>query len=65
MEPQNSDIVRGVKTSEFWVAIAPIALAMVERNNTDLIKLMVICSTFMGVAYIVSRTFVKCNKNHE
>ncbi len=55
----------GVKTTEFWVSIAPVILGLVESQrmdqNTNMV--LIICGTALGMAYIVSRTMVKrCNK---
>lgn len=51
----------GVKTTEFWVSIAPVILGLVEGQKMDQQNTMVliICATALGMAYIVSRTMVK------
>ena len=51
----------GVKTTEFWVSIAPVILGLVESQKMDPTNNMVliICGTALGMAYIVSRTMVK------
>lgn len=51
----------GVKTTEFWVSIAPVILGLIDRqqDDPDLNMTLVICSTALGMAYIVSRTMVK------
>lgn len=52
----------GLQTSEFWVSVTPLIAAVLESVKGDLEarKYMIICGTVLGVAYIVSRTFVKC-----
>lgn len=51
----------GVKTTEFWVSIAPFILKLVESQKIDPNNNMVliICGSALGMAYIVSRTMVK------
>ncbi len=51
----------GTKTTEFWVALAPVMLGMIEgfKGNTELTKYLIICGTALGFAYILSRTLVK------
>lgn len=51
----------GVKTTEFWVSIAPVILGLIDRQQDDpvLNMTLVICSTALGMAYIISRTLVK------
>jgi hypothetical protein len=51
----------GIKTTEFWVSIAPVILGLVESQKMDPANNMVliICGTALGMAYIVSRTMVK------
>lgn len=50
----------GIKTTEFWVSIAPAIMAYVQKDNVELSKYLLICATILGVAYITSRTWVKC-----
>jgi len=55
------DIKTGIKTSEFWVSIAPVLVSIVENRtgNEELSKYFLICGTVLGIIYIVSRTMVK------
>jgi hypothetical protein len=58
----NSEVSKpGVRTTEFWVSIAPVVLGLVESQRMDQTTNMVliICGTALGMAYIVSRTMVK------
>lgn len=55
----------GVKTTEFWVSIAPVVLGLIESQKMDqtMNMVLIICGTALGMAYIVSRTVVKrCSK---
>ena len=55
----------GVRTTEFWVSIAPVILGLVESQKMDQTTnmVMIICGTALGMAYIISRTMVKrCTK---
>lgn len=51
----------GTKTTEFWIAIAPVILGLVEgfKGDTELTKYLIVCGTALGFAYILSRTFIK------
>lgn len=51
----------GVKTSEFWITIAPAlgGLMEVSKGDPETGRLLIICSTVLGCFYILSRTFVK------
>lgn len=54
----------GLKTTEFWVSVAPVLLAMVEsfRGNVEVGKYLIVCGTALGIAYIASRTWLKSKK---
>lgn len=58
------EIKSGTKTTEFWVAIAPVALGIFEFNkgDPDVAKYFIVCGTALGIAYIASRTFIKTRK---
>lgn len=51
----------GVKTTEFWVSLAPVFLGMVEAMKGDTANsgLLIICATILGGLYMISRTMVK------
>lgn len=51
----------GTKTTEFWVAIAPAILGLIEgqRGDPENGKYLIICGTALGIAYIASRTWLK------
>lgn len=54
----------GIKTTEFWISIAPVLSTLINKNdNPDFNLYMLICGTLLGVAYIISRTFVKCHRS--
>lgn len=59
-----ADIKPGTKTTEFWVALAPVFMGLVEgRNDPEILKYIIICATVLGGLYIISRTMVKkCSK---
>jgi hypothetical protein len=51
----------GTKTTEFWVAMAPVGAGLLEalKGDPENSRYLIICGTFLGVAYIVSRTLIK------
>jgi len=51
----------GIKTTEFWVAIAPVLMGMMEamKGDSKNSALIIICGTVLGSLYMVSRTVVK------
>lgn len=51
----------GVKTSEFWITIAPAlgGLMEVSKGDPETGRLLIICSTVLGSFYILSRTLAK------
>jgi hypothetical protein len=51
----------GVKTTEFWVAIAPVLMGMMEtmKGDSKNSALIIICGTCLAAMYMVSRTMVK------
>lgn len=55
------EVKPGTKTTEFWVAIAPVLIGLVEGNRGDPAnsKYLIVCGTVLGGLYIVSRTLVK------
>ena len=61
MEEGKENSKPGVKTTEFWVSLAPVFLGMVEAMKGDTANnaLLIICATILGGLYMVSRTMVK------
>lgn len=54
----------GAKTTEFWVTLAPVLLALVEgRDNPEMMNTIIICGSVLGALYIISRTVVKYKNN--
>lgn len=54
----------GAKTTEFWVTLAPVFLALVEgRDNPEMLNTIIICGSVLGALYIISRTVVKYKNN--
>jgi hypothetical protein len=50
----------GAKTTEFWVALAPVLMGLVEgKNDPELLKYMIVSASILGGLYIISRTIVK------
>lgn len=51
----------GTKTSEFWIALAPVLLGMIEgfKGDPEMSKYLIVCGTALGFAYIISRTVIK------
>lgn len=58
-----NDVKPGTKTTEFWMALAPVFMGLIEgRNDPEILKYIIVCSSFLGGLYIVSRTLVKWKK---
>ena len=51
----------GTKTTEFWVALAPVILGLIEgqKGDPENSKYLIVCGTALGCIYIISRTLVK------
>jgi hypothetical protein len=51
----------GTKTTEFWTAIIPTALGLVEgmKGDPQNAQILLICGTVLCSIYIISRTIVK------
>jgi len=50
----------GTKTTEFWVALSPVLLGLVEgKDNPEIQKYMIVAGSVLGGLYIISRTLVK------
>jgi hypothetical protein len=50
----------GAKTTEFWVALAPVLMGLVEgKNDPEILKYMIVAASVLGGLYIVSRTLIK------
>jgi hypothetical protein len=58
---ENNGLTKGAKTTEFWVAVVPVALAMVEnlKQNTDSSARMMMMAFVLGGFYLASRTALK------
>jgi len=53
----------GAKTTEFWVALAPVLMGLIEgKNDPEILKYIIVCASVLGGLYIVSRTIVKYKK---
>ena len=54
----------GTKTTEFWVALAPVFLGLIDgvKGDSNLNQTIIICATCLGGLYILSRTLVKWKK---
>ena len=52
----------GTKTTEFWTAIVPTAIGLIEgmKGDPENAKFLLICGTVLCAIYIVSRTVLKC-----
>jgi hypothetical protein len=55
------EVKPGTKTTEFWVALAPVLAGLVEgvRGDSENNRYLMVCGTVLGVFYISSRTLVK------
>jgi hypothetical protein len=51
----------GAKTTEFWVALAPVIAGLVEgvKGDQETGRYLILCGTVLGGLYIISRTVVK------
>ena len=58
---ENNGLTKGTKTSEFWIAVVPVALAMIEnlKQNTESSARMMMMAFVLGGFYLVSRTALK------
>lgn len=58
MEPTTKP---GTKTTEFWIALAPIAIGIVEgsKNDPETNRYLILAGAILGGIYIISRTVVK------
>lgn len=59
------EIKSGTKTSEFWITISPIILAILDNSKEDseIKKYFIIAGAILGGLYIISRTVIKCKYN--
>ena len=54
------EVKSGAKTTEFWVALAPVLMGLVEgKNDPEILKYIIVAASVLGGLYIVSRTLVK------
>jgi hypothetical protein len=62
MEPTTKP---GTKTTEFWIALAPIAIGIVEgsKNDPETNRYLILAGSILGGIYIISRTVVKWKSN--
>ena len=62
MEPTTKP---GTKTTEFWIALAPIAIGIVEgsKNDPETNRYLILAGAILGGIYIISRTGVKWKSN--
>ena len=53
----------GTKTTEFWMALAPVLIGLIEgqKGDAENSKYLIICGTVLGCMYIISRTLLKMN----
>jgi hypothetical protein len=51
----------GVKTTEFWITVAPVIMALIEGKNAtpEQTNILIIAGSILGGLYLVSRTIVK------
>ena len=51
----------GTKTTEFWVAIAPVLIGLIEgmKGDKEIAKWLIVCGTSLSIMYIASRTILK------
>jgi hypothetical protein len=51
----------GTKTTEFWIALAPVLIGVIEgqRGDPENNRYLIVCGTALGCMYILSRTFLK------
>lgn len=58
------EIKPGARTTEFWVALAPVFLGLIDgvKGDSNLNGTIIVCATCLGGLYILSRTLVKWKK---
>lgn len=51
----------GTRTTEFWISVAPVLMGLVEsyKGDAEMGKYLIVCGTFLGAVYIMSRTWLK------
>jgi hypothetical protein len=51
----------GTKTTEFWVALAPVLIGLIEgqKGDAENSRYLIVCGTALGCIYIISRTLLK------
>lgn len=51
----------GTRTTEFWISVAPVLMGLVEsyKGDAEMGKYLIVCGTFLGGVYIISRTWLK------
>jgi hypothetical protein len=51
----------GTKTTEFWVALTPVIMGVLEgsKNDPETNRYLIIAGSILGGLYIISRTIVK------
>ena len=61
MESGNKDYKPGVKTSEFWISLAPVLMGVVEimKGDSQNSTIVIVCATVLVAVYILSRTIFK------
>jgi hypothetical protein len=58
-----NDIKPGTKTTEFWVALAPVFMGLIDgKDDPEILKYIIVCASVLGGLYIISRTLVKWKK---
>jgi len=58
-----NDIKPGAKTTEFWVALAPVFMGLIDgKDDPEILKYIIVCASVLGGLYIISRTLVKWKK---
>ena len=58
-----NDVKPGTKTTEFWVALAPVFMGLIDgKDNPEILKYIIVCASVLGGLYIISRTLVKWKK---
>jgi hypothetical protein len=58
-----NDIKPGTKTTEFWVALAPVFMGLIDgKDDPEILKYIIVCASVLVGLYIISRTLVKWKK---
>jgi hypothetical protein len=58
-----NDVKPGTKTTEFWVALAPVFMGLIDgKDDPEILKYIIVCASVLGGLYIISRTLVKWKK---